>query len=359
VTQLSIVAGTVPGPERARDSLPEWLCAVDPALAQDLAGALARVERRLASAARDRHPTLSVAAGHLLRAGGKRLRPLLALLAARFGPTRRAPETAGEAAVAVATLVELIHAASLYHDDVMDQAPLRRGVPSANARWGDRIAVLAGDFLMARAAEISADLGNEAVAMQVEALSRLVRGQVREAAGVPSGADPVEHCLHVMADKTAALLAMAAGLGATVAGADPATARALSCYGEALGVAFQLADDIRDVTAESTESGKLPGTDLRQGLLTLPVLLALREGGACARVLREVLTPGMTPDPGRVELARYLLARSAGLHRAQLEVARRVDAACAAVGSLPPVPARRALEALCGYVRQRAADCRV
>ena len=185
--------------------------------------------------------------------------------------TRRAPGV-----VPAAVVVELTHLATLYHDDVMDEAAIRRGAVSANARWGNSIAILTGDFLFARASDILADLGPECVRIQARTFERLVHGQIRETVGPDEDGDPIEHHLRVLADKTGSLIGTSARFGAMLAGADEEIAEILTRYGERIGVAFQLSDDLLDVVSETGQSGKTPGTDLREGVATLPALLLSR-----------------------------------------------------------------------------------
>jgi len=294
---------------------------------------------------------LDTVAGHLIAAGGKRFRPRLALLAARFGPEPDAPGV-----LAAAALVELVHVASLYHDDVLDRADHRRGAPSANARWGDRLAILGGDYLVAKAAVLGAGLGPEAQHAQARALARLVRGQVSEAAGPAPGQDPEEHYLAVVSDKTAALFGLAAQLGATAAGASPEATAALTTYAEHLGVAFQLADDVLDISADRSASGKPDGADLRQGLRTLPVLRALRgsgDRGPRARLRRAVVAgvvAGATGSRGAHRAALTLLRRSPGLKEGAAEAERYAVRATTALGPLPEGSARAALTGLADTV---------
>jgi heptaprenyl diphosphate synthase len=249
---------------------------------------------------------------HLVDAGGKRFRPLLVAIAAQFGDAER-PEITSAAAV-----VELTHLATLYHDDVMDEAAVRRGAPSANSRWGNSLAILVGDFLFAQAALIAAELGPDAVRIQAQTFARLVHGQIAETVG-PRDSDPVEHCLHVVAEKTGSLIATSARFGAMFAGAPASHVDALARYGESMGVAFQLSDDLIDISSESPESGKTPGTDLREGIPTLPVLYALRsdERDAASVRLREILAGGAVTDDGLHAEALGLLRESPALKRAR------------------------------------------
>jgi heptaprenyl diphosphate synthase len=188
--------------------------------------------------------------------------------------------------VEAAVVVELTHLATLYHDDVMDEADVRRGAQSANARWTNTVAILTGDFLFARRSDVVAGLGPEAVRIQARTFARLVEGQIAETAGPADGEDPVEHHLQVVADKTGSLIATSARLGAMLAGAPAADVETAARFGEVIGTAFQLSDDLIDVLSDADDTGKTPGTDLREGIRTLPVLLALAmddaAGSGCA-----------------------------------------------------------------------------
>ncbi|PRY01681.1 polyprenyl synthetase family protein [Allonocardiopsis opalescens] len=321
--------------------------AVDGALTAALRAGLERVERELRSSLTDPDdPFLSAAAVHLIDAGGKRLRPLIVLLGAEFGDPRR------PGVVQAGVLVELVHVASLYHDDVMDEAPVRHGVSSANKRWNNSVAVLVGDFLLARAAEIGVGLGDETMRMQAQAINRLVRGQILETVG-PGEGDTVAHCIEVMRDKSAALLALAARLGGVVGGAPPEVCQALATTGEQLGIAFQISDDLIDILTASPASGKTPGTDLRQGVLTIPVLYAMQGEGPGPRRLREILAAGPVTDDALVAEALELLRGSEGLERAAADVTAYADRARQALSLLPAIPARQALEELCDYIVSR------
>src|SRR4051812_34064612 len=253
------------------------------ALGEALAEGLARVEFALTEAVGSDHPFVREAAGHLMAAGGKRFRPLLALLAAQLGDPRP-PEV-----VRGAVVCELTHLATLYHDDVMDEAAVRRGAPSANSRWGNSIAILTGDLLFARASDLLADLGPEAVRVQARTFERLVTGQLRETVGPQPGEDPVAHHLEVLADKTGSLVATSARFGASFADVEQALVDALTAFGEEVGVAFQLSDDLLDIVTADGASGKSPGTDLREGVATLPVLFALAGDDPAEARLRKLV----------------------------------------------------------------------
>ncbi|CAA9346380.1 MAG: Solanesyl diphosphate synthase [uncultured Frankineae bacterium] len=322
--------------------------AADPTLSQSVKNGLEEVEARLREVVVSAHPMLTATATHLAEAGGKRFRPLLALLAAQLGD----PEAPG--VVDAAVVVELTHLASLYHDDVMDEADVRRGAPSANARWSNTVAILTGDYLFARASDLTAGLGTEATRLQSRTFARLVEGQIAETAGPAEGQDPVEHHLEVLSDKTGALISTSARLGAMMAGAPAADVETVTRFGEVIGLAFQLSDDLIDVRSETGESGKTPGTDLREGIRTLPVLLVLSgtgEGSDDAR-LRSLLEGDLTDDARLAEALQLLRAHPA-MDAAADRLSRSLDEARSVVAELPPGPARDALHGLTDYVLAR------
>ena len=239
---------------------------VAPELEATLIRQMAEVESLLLSHTRSEYPFVDETAHHLVAAGGKRLRPLLTLLTAQFGDSTR------QGVIAAAVACEITHLATLYHDDVMDEAPLRRGVESANMRWGNTIAILTGDFLFAKSSDLLADLGPEAVRLQARTFERLVIGQIMETQGPNPGQDPLEHYLKVVADKTGSLIAASARYGGMISGAPAEITDTVTKFGEKIGVAFQLADDVIDIASESNQSGKTPGTDLREGVPTLSLI---------------------------------------------------------------------------------------
>src|SRR3954465_11081253 len=321
-----------------------WL--PDGPLGASLAEGLARVESALISAVGSEHPFVREAAGHLMSAGGKRFRPMLALLAAQLGdPTT--PEV-----IRGAVVCELTHLATLYHDDVMDEAAVRRGAPSANSRWTNSIAILTGDLLFARASDLLADLGPEAVRIQAQTFERLVTGQIRETVGAEPGADPVAHYLDVLADKTGSLVATSARFGASFAGVDGGLVTALTAFGEEVGVAFQLSDDLLDIVSQGGASGKSPGTDLREGIATLPALYALAGDDPAEARLRELVAAPVTDADDHAE-ALALLRSSASLARANEVLADYADRARARLAEVPAGDVRDALSALCDYVITR------
>ena len=261
-----------------------------PELEGALSPALAAIEARLLEVVSNADETINPPTSHLAEAGGKRLRPILTLLTAQLGdPALAAGEQVRDAGVAV----ELTHIATLYHDDVMDDAPLRRGAPSAQTVWGNSAAILTGDVLVARASQLVAALGPEAVLAHAKTFERLCMGQLHETLPRPAGTDPVAHYIQVLADKTGSLIAVSARYGAMLTGAGRATERIVEAFGERIGVAFQLADDCLDLVGDPAALGKTPGTDLREGVDTMPVLL-----------LRQALAAGELDAAGQAILSR-------------------------------------------------------
>lgn len=317
---------------------------IDGVLAEDLRRQMEQVEKLLRDSVRSDYPFVTEASRHLVDAGGKRFRPLLVLLAARYGD----PESGGVLPAAV--VVELTHLATLYHDDVMDEAELRRGASSANARWDNTVAILTGDFLFARASDILADLGPDAVRIQAQTFERLCTGQIRETVGPSDGLDPVLHHLQVLADKTGSLISTSCRFGAMQAGAPSDIVDTLTRFGEQIGVAFQLADDLVDITSDSDQSGKTPGTDLREGVATLAVLMALRD--ADDEELNAALIGPIDDDDTHARILGRLRAHPA-IEAARTEARAWADRAREELSDLPPGPATDALSALCDYVVNR------
>jgi heptaprenyl diphosphate synthase len=322
---------------------------LDPDLAARLQARMAEVEVALVGHVQSRADFVTTAARHLLEAGGKRFRPLLVLLAAETGP-----DAASDAVVTAACVVELTHLASLYHDDVMDEAALRRGADSANARWDNHIAILTGDFLFSKSSELTAELGADAVRIQAQTFTRLVEGQIMETIPPAEGADPLEHHLAVVAGTTDSLIATSALYGARFGGASREVEDALAAYGEIVGCAFQISDDILDIASDSDESGKTPGTDLREGVPTLPVLLARRSQDPADARLLELLDADLTDDALHAEALGLLRAHPA-MAEARAYVVGRAHEAKALLKVLPEGPVREALEAFADVVATRTA----
>ncbi len=321
----------------------------DETLALRLRDRMAFVESELARHVQSRTPYVTEAASHLLAAGGKRFRPLLVLLAAEAGPD---PDSQG--VVDAACVVELTHIGSLYHDDVMDEAVLRRGADSANARWDNHVAILTGDFLFAKSSELTAGLGPEAVRIQAETFARLVEGQILETVEPGPGEDPLTHYLDVVAGKTGSLISTSARYGALFSGAAPRVVEALTAYGDIVGTAFQLSDDILDIASDAGESGKTPGTDLREGVPTLPVLMARASTDPSDARLHELLAGDLTEDSTHAE-ALDLLRKHPAMDEARAYVLARATEAKALLEALPAGPVREALESFADIVATRSA----
>jgi heptaprenyl diphosphate synthase len=319
----------------------------DAEFAQQVRGGVARVEDIIATELRGGDELMTEAVLHLFEAGGKRFRPLFTVLSAHVGPDPDNHDVAVAGAV-----IEMVHLATLYHDDVMDEAQMRRGAPSANARWGNNIAILAGDYLFATASRLVAQLGPDAVRIIAETFALLVTGQMRETKGTPPGDDAVSHYLKVIDEKTACLIAAAGRFGGTYSGATADQVDRLGRIGAIIGTVFQISDDIIDIEAEPDESGKLPGTDLREGVHTLPVLFALQETGPGTDRLRELLR-GPVSDDVEVAEALTLLRASGGIAAAKATVQQYAAQAREELAGLPDVPGRRALASLVDYTVNR------
>jgi heptaprenyl diphosphate synthase len=326
----------------------------DGALEASLADDLGRVEALLREVGHPDDELLTSASRHLVEAGGKRFRAMLVLLAARFG------DPSDPRVIQAAVAIELTHLATLFHDDVMDEALIRRGSESVNSRWSNSVAILAGDFLFAQASLILAALGPDAVRIQAETFHRLVTGQLAETVGPRDGQDPLDHYMYVIDEKTGSLIATAGLFGAMFAGAPASVTDRIARACEQLGIAWQLSDDVIDVASDSAQSGKTPGTDLREGVMTLPVLYALRSGSASdpADPADERLRWLLGPEADLTDEA--LLAEALTLLRAHDAMAEaRADVLCYAnnarteIMALPDVPARAAFLALCDFVVKR------
>ncbi len=310
-----------------------------------------RLETRLFEASTSDHAQLTDIAQHLLMAGGKRFRPLLALLAAEFGPASDSrPIEAGVA-------VELIHLGSLYHDDVIDEADTRRGAASVNANWSNTVAILAGDFLMARASEVAAThLSQESVRLLAATYAELVEGQTRELGLV----DDLDHSIAdyeaVIGGKTASLICTSARLGAMAADADPDTVEALATWAWEVGMVFQIADDALDLVATDDVLGKPAGSDIREGTFTMPVLLAA--AGPDGDELRALLAGPRPYSEETVERAVALVTGGGYVDRALDSALERLARARRALGPLPDNDAKAVLERLGSYLLDRVVAAR-
>jgi geranylgeranyl pyrophosphate synthase len=331
----------------------------DAALEAEVRDGLARVEEALTATAHPDDELLTAASRHLIVAGGKRFRAMLVLLAAQFGDPK------DPRVIQAAVAIELTHLATLFHDDVMDEALVRRGHQSVNSRWNNSVAILTGDFLFAQASGILADLGPEAVRIQAETFSRLVTGQMAETVGLRPGQDPLDFYMYVITEKTGSLIATSGRFGALFSGAPAPVAERIAAACEQIGVAWQLSDDVIDIASDSSQSGKTPGTDLRQGVRTLPVLYALRSLAQSGTA-----QPGPVPSPADARLRwlldeadltdEALLAEALALLRghhamkeSRADVLYWVHEARTSIGALPDVPARAAFLALCDFVEKR------
>lgn len=317
----------------------------DECLLTELARGLAEVEKLLHDVVRSDLEFVNEAALHLVDAGGKRFRPLFTLLAGQFGGKGR------DDVVTAAAAVELVHLATLYHDDVMDEAKIRRGAQSANARWNNTIAILTGDYLFAHASRLVADLGPIPSRIIAETFGELVTGQMRETVGFRDGEDPIEHYLKVVAQKTGSLIATSGRFGAMLSGADDEYIESLRRFGEIVGIAFQISDDIIDIASASDELGKAQGTDLREGIRTLPMLYALSDDRSNTRLV-ELLSAPLTDDILVAE-ALALLRNSAGLEHARDTLTDYARRARAELEALPASPARDACESVAEYLAAR------
>jgi len=321
---------------------------LDPALEADLAAGMQGVEHLLREHIKGDYPLVEETSRHLVAAGGKRLRPLLTLISSHFGdPTRKE-------VIPAAVVCELTHLATLYHDDVMDEAPLRRGVESANNRWGNTIAILTGDYLFSKASDLLADLGPEAVRLQARTFERLVIGQIMETQGPQNGEDPLAHYLRVVGDKTGSLIATSARFGALLSGANRETVETLTKFGEQIGIAFQLADDVIDIASDSSQSGKTPGTDLREGVPTLVTLNVMASNKAEDAELKELLSAPIHDEVLVQQVLRALRTHD-GLQQARQQLGNVAKDARTALGPLPLNSATSALFSLCDAVVDRSA----
>jgi heptaprenyl diphosphate synthase len=319
-----------------------------PQLELELSEGMAKVESLLFSHIQGYYPLVEETSRHLLAAGGKRLRPLLTLLASHYGDKNRF------GVIESAVVCELTHVATLYHDDVMDEATLRRGVESANMRWGNSVAILTGDYLFAKVSALLADIGPEAVRLQASTFERLVIGQIMETQGPRSGEDPLEHYLQVVADKTGSLIAASARFGAMVSGAPLEIKETLTLFGEKIGIAFQLADDIIDIDSESQQSGKTPGTDLREGIPTLVTLNVMRSTNGADRELIKLLGAPIK-DEATVKQVLQELRNHRALADSREQLQQVARDARLALGPLPVSDATGALFSLCDAIVDRTA----
>ena len=285
-----------------------------------------------ATAGASNHPLVAEPSTHLIKAGGKRLRPALVMLTSRAGESGRSSTDAAAAAI------ELVHLATLYHDDVIDETDMRRGVPTAHSKWGVEVAVLAGDYLFACGSALGAEAGGEVPGILARAIAEVCEGQIVETAALGDPRRPVADHISTIGKKTGALFRAACDLGAATSGAGDAERAALLSYGEQLGLAFQLVDDLLDLVGDPRVTGKEPGTDLREGVYTLAVLVA------CSR--RPELIDLLASGERHLEVVLPVLEESGGIAAALDEARRRAGSAEAALGDLPEGEWRDALAAI-------------
>ena len=321
---------------------------ISPEFEAQLSDGLSQVENRLREQIVGKYPLVIETSRHLVDAGGKRLRPLLTLIASHYGDPNRSQ------VIDAAVVCELTHLGTLYHDDVMDEAPLRRGVMSANTRWTNSVAILTGDYLFAKVSDLLADMGAEAVRLQARTFERLVIGQIMETQGPSAGIDALEHYLNVVADKTGSLIATSARFGALLSGAPRDVMETLTTFGEKMGVAFQLADDVIDISSESFESGKTPGTDLREGIPTLVTLNVMNSHDSADAELRHLLSGPIEDEATVAQVLRELRTHKA-LDESRSQLVSIAKEARTALGPLPVGAPTGALLSLCDAVIDRTA----
>lgn len=327
------------------------IIAQDEKLGPQIVQSLAEIEQRLSRAVAQSSRIADVASRHLLDAGGKRVRPLLTLLAAAVHGD------INDQVLDAAVIVELTHLATLYHDDVMDDAPKRRGVDTAQNIWGNSVAILTGDLIFSRASRMVADLGQRAMTVQAMTFERLVLGQLFETTGPEAGEDLLTHYIRVIEGKTGSLIAAAGSYGTILSGAPEATIQTLARYGELVGVAFQLADDVIDVTGVDTVSGKTPGTDLREGVPTLPTILLQQEaekGDPEAQRILGLIQADLSSDDALAQAVEALAAHPV-TQRAWNIAYQWADDAIAVLEPLEDSTAKQALKSFAHAVVHREA----
>lgn len=318
----------------------------DAALEADIRARLDQVEQALEKSVRvESSGLLSETSSYLIAAGGKRFRAMLVLLAGYFG------DPSDPRLIGGSVSIELVHLATLYHDDVIDEADARRGAPSANTRWDNTVAILSGDFLFARASEISTELGADVCRLLARTIAILCDGQIREVDSSAKVEQPESNYLEIIRRKTASLIATSCRLGGMLSDATPEHTDILEEFGDALGMAFQLSDDIMDITATQLELGKEPGSDLRLGVYTAPVLHALAHDEHREELAR-ILGHG-PPDGELLDRALQIVRGGGSIDHARRAVTAEVGRAIGLARRLPPGPAKHALEQLARFLAAR------
>jgi len=321
------------------------LDALDERLEAEIRPRMDGVEDVLAKAVEADSDVLGTTAGYLLAAGGKRFRPMLVLLSGYFGDPTDPRLIPGAAAI------ELTHVATLYHDDVMDEAASRHGVPSVNTRWDNTIAILTGDFLFARSSELAADLGPDVCRLLAQTIAILCDGQIRDVASAGDVDKTEQDHLEVIKRKTGVLIASSCRMGGMLSDCAPEDLETLGAFAESLGLAFQLSDDIMDITSTQLELGKEPGTDIREGVYTIPVLHALTTGPDKDE-LRRILSAG-PPDGERLDRALEIVRSSGSVDHARAGVSQEVTRAIELALRLPDGHAQHALVQLARFLAVR------
>jgi heptaprenyl diphosphate synthase len=321
------------------------LDALDERLEAEIRPRLDGVEDVLAKAVEADSDVLGTTAGYLLAAGGKRFRPMLVLLSGYFGDPTDPRLIQGAAAI------ELTHVATLYHDDVMDEAASRHGVPSVNSRWDNTIAILTGDFLFARSSELAADLGPDVCRLLAQTIAILCDGQIRDVASAGDVDKTEQDHLEIIKRKTGVLIASSCRMGGMLSDCSPDDLETLGAFAESLGLAFQLSDDIMDITSTQLELGKEPGTDIREGVYTIPVLHSLTTGPDRDE-LRRILTAG-PPDGELLDRALEIVRSSGSVEHARAGVSAEVTRAIQLARRLPDGHAQHALVQLARFLAVR------
>jgi heptaprenyl diphosphate synthase len=318
----------------------------DATLEAEVRARLDQVEQALEKSVRvESSGMLSETSSYLIAAGGKRFRAMLVLLAGYFG------DPADPRLVPGSVAIELVHLATLYHDDVIDEADARRGAPSANHRWDNTVAILTGDYLFARASEISTELGTDVCRLLARTIAVLCDGQIREVDSAADVEQDIVSYLDVIRRKTAALISTSCRLGGVLSDADPEHVDVLEEFGDALGMAYQLSDDIMDITSSQMELGKEPGQDLREGVYTLPVLHALAHDDHREELAR-ILSHG-APDGAMLDRVLEIVRASGSVDAARRSVTREVQRATRLAERLPDGHAGHALVQLAKFLAVR------
>ncbi len=315
------------------------------AVAPDMAAVNALIRERMAS---EHAPRIPEVTAHLVEAGGKRLRPMLTLASARLcgygGPYH----------IHLAATVEFIHTATLLHDDVVDESRQRRGRPTANLLWDNKSSVLVGDYLFARSFQLMVETGSLRVLdILSNAAATIAEGEVLQLTAAANLATTEDIYLKVVRGKTAALFSAATEVGAVIAGRDEATIRALHTYGDALGIAFQIVDDLLDYGGDTAATGKNLGDDFRERKLTLPVIKAVAKAGAEERAFWTRVIEKGDQREGDLDHALALLARHGTMETTRAEALAWSARAKSALAALPAHPIREMLIDLADYVVAR------